>query len=576
MSFSVMHIGEYKLAALGILATAALVACGGGNGGAEQESAGSRTSGGNPKELTIGITQYPSTMHPNIESMVAKSYVRGMTARAITVYNHDWELECSLCVELPTLENGLAVLEETPDGKPGIAVTYELPANASWGDGTPLTARDVLFAYEVGRNRSTGAANMEMYRSIYKFEVLDDRRFTVRLDNVKFTYNFLGDLYPLPEHLEREIFEADPYEYRHRTLYNSDVTNPGLWSGPYVISEAQQGSYLVMTRNPYWHGKEPYFDRITTRAIQNTSAMEANLLSGTIDMIAGELGLQLDQALAFESRHGEKFNIIYNPGLQYEHIDVNLQNPILSDKRVRQALMYGMDREQINQRVFNGKQPVAHTSTSPMDRVASDNIRKYEYDAAKAVALLEEAGWTDIRQGIRHNAAGEPLRVEIMSTAGNKTRELLQQIIQGQWKDIGIDLRIKNEAPRVFFGQTTRERRFSGLALFAWVSAPENVPRTTLHSSEIPTAENNYAGQNYSTVSIPELDAAIEAVEKTLIFEERLPFWETIQQIYAEELPVLPLFWRPNSYILPHWLKGARPTGHLDSSTNWVEDWSRE
>jgi peptide/nickel transport system substrate-binding protein len=571
-----MHIGEYKLAALGILAAAALVACGGGNGGAEQGAAGSRTPGGNPKELTIGFTQYPSTMHPNIESMVAKSYVRGMTARAITLYNHDWELECSLCVELPTLENGLAVLEETPDGNPGIAVTYELPANASWGDGTPLTTRDVLFAYEVGRNRSTGAVNMEMYRSIYKFDVLDDRRFTVHLDNVKFTYNLLGDLYPLPEHLEREIYEADPYEYRHRTLYNSDVTNPGLWFGPYLISEAQQGSYLVMTRNPYWHGKQPYFERITTRAIQNTSAMEANLLSGTIDMIAGELGLQLDQALAFESRHGEKFNIIYNPGLQYEHIDVNLQNPILADKRVRQALMYGMDREQINQRVFNGKQPVAHTSTSPMDRVASDNIRKYEYDAAKAVALLEEAGWTDVRQGIRHNAAGEPLRIEIMSTAGNKTRELLQQIIQGQWKAIGIDLRIKNEAPRVFFGQTTRERRFSGLALFAWVSAPENVPRTTLHSSEIPTPENNYAGQNYSTVSIPELDAAIEAVEKTLIFEERLPFWETIQQIYAEELPVLPLFWRPNAYIFPHWLKGARPTGHLDSSTNWVEDWSRE
>jgi len=238
--------------------------------------------------------------------------------------------------------------------------------------------------------------------------------------------------------------------------------------------------------------------------------------------------------------------------------------------------MYGMDREQMNQRVFSGNQPVADTSVSPMDRVASDNIHKYIYDPEQAIALLEEAGWSDIRQGIRHNASGEPLRIEIMSTAGNKTRELLQQIIQGQLKQIGIDLRIKNEAPRVFFGQTTRERRFSGLALYAWVSAPENVPRSTLHSSEIPTADNNYAGQNYSTISIPELDAAIEAVEQTLVFEERLPLWEKIQQIYAEELPALPLFWRPNSYIYPHWLKGARPTGHLDSSTNWVEEWRRE
>lgn len=559
-----------------LLLALALTACGGGDNAARAGAGNGAGAGANLKVLNIGFTQYPSTMHPNIETMVAKSYVRAMLARAITIYNHDWALECSLCVTLPTLDNGLAVLEETPDGSPGIAVTYELHPQATWGDGTPLTTEDILLAYDVGRNTSTGANNTDMYRRIYKLDILDEKRFRIHIDRVTFDYNALGDLYPLPAHIERELFEADPYEYRHRTQYNASVTNPGLWFGPYLISEAQQGSFLVMTRNPYWYGKEPFFDRVTTKAIQNTSAMEANLLSGTIDMIAGELGLQLDQALSFESRHGEKFNIIYNPGLQYEHIDVNLQNPILADKRVRKALLHGMDREQMNQRIFSGKQPVADTSVSPMDRVASDNITKYEYDKEKAAALLEEAGWTDIRQGVRHNAAGEPLRIEIMSTAGNKTRELLEQIIQGQLKEIGIDLRIRNESPRVFFGQTTRERRFTGLALFAWVSAPENVPRSTLHSTEIPTAENNYAGQNYSTISMPELDAAIEAVEEGLTIEERRPHWETIQQIYSEELPVLPLFWRPNSYIFPHWLKGARPTGHLNVSTNWIEEWRRE
>ena len=576
-----MHVSAVRLATVWrttrlLTIALALTACGGGDDNAQKAPAGDADAGQNLKDLTIGITQYPSTMHPNIENMVAKSYVGGMVRRAITTFNHDWELECSLCVELPTLENGLAVLEEMPDGNPGIAATYELPEKATWGDGTPLTTRDIVLAYDVGRDTSTGANNVEMYRRIYKLEVHDDKRFTIHLDRVTFDYNVLGDLVPLPDHIEREVFEADPYEYRHRTQYNANVTNAGLWFGPYLVSEAQQGSYLVMTRNPYWHGKPPYFDRIKVQAIQNTSAMEANILSGTIDMIAGELGLQLDQALAFESRHGEKFNIIYNPGLQYEHIDVNLENPILADKRVRKALLYGMNREQMNQRIFSGKQPVADTSVSPMDRVASDNIIKYRYDKDRAIALLEEAGWTDLRDGVRHNAEGEPLKIEIMSTAGNKTRELLQQVAQSQLKEIGVDLRIRNEAPRVFFGQTTRERRFTGLALFAWVSAPELVPRSTLHSTEIPTAENNYAGQNYSTISMPELDAAIEAVEQTLTLEERQPYWEKIQQIYAEELPVLPLFWRPNTYIFPHWLKGARPTGHLNPSTIWVEEWSRE
>lgn len=558
----------WRLATI-IVCTIGLVACG-------DKTDKPATAGSANQELNIGLTQYPSTMHPNIESMVAKSYVRGMVARAITLYDQDWNLRCSLCVELPTLENGLAVLEQTPEGTPGIAVTYEIPADATWGDGTPLTSKDIAFAYEVGRNPQTGSNNMEMYRRIYQLDIIDDHRFTMHLDKVTFNYNALGDFYPLPEHIERSIYEEDPYEYRHRTQYNANVTNPGLWFGPYIISDAAQGSFLVMTPNPHWYGKKPFFTKITTKAIGNTSAMEANLLSGTIDMIAGELGLQLDQALAFESRHGSKYNIIYKPGLQYEHIDVNLENPILSNKLVRQALLYGMDREEMNQRIFSGKQPVADTSVSPMDQVASNNISKYSYNKTKAIELLEQAGWGDIRDGIRHNANSEPLKIEIMSTAGNKTRELIEQIMQSQLKDIGVDLRIRNEAPRVFFGQTTRERRFSGLALFAWVSAPENVPRSTLHSTEIPTKENNYSGQNYSSISIPELDQAIDKVEKTLVFEQRLPLWEKIQQIYADELPVLPLFWRPNSYILPHWLKGLEPTGHLDSSTNWVEDWRRE
>jgi peptide/nickel transport system substrate-binding protein len=312
------------------------------------------------------------------------------------------------------------------------------------------------------------------------------------------------------------------------------------------------------------------------RAIQNTSALEANLRSGTIDMIAGELGLQLDQALAFEKRHGEQYDIIFKSGLHYEHIDLNLENPILADKRVRHAIMHGISRAMISDRLFDGRQPVAHTSISPLDKNASDNITRYSYDPDKAQSLLDAAGWTEFRDGVRYNETGTPLRLEIMSTAGDKTRERVQQVLQSQLGEIGLDLRIRNEAARVFFGQTTRERRFSGMAMFAWVSAPDNVPRSTLHSSEIPTAENNYAGQNYTTFSLPELDDIIDALELELDEEKRFPLWERIQQIYSEEIPIIPLYFRANAYILPKWLKGLRPTGHLDPSSNAAEHWHRE
>ena len=87
------------------------------------------------------------------------------------------------------------------------------------------------------------------------------------------------------------------------------------------------GSHILLEPNPHWAGPPGRFRRITIRTIENTAALEANLLSGTIDMIAGELGLPLDEALAFEKRHGDAFQIIYKPGLVYEHVDLNLGRP---------------------------------------------------------------------------------------------------------------------------------------------------------------------------------------------------------------------------------------------------------
>ncbi len=75
------------------------------------------------RQIVIGITQFPSTLHPNIDSMLAKSYVIAMTRRPFVVYDQRWQPICLLCTELPTIENGLAVPEKTPDGKDGVAVT---------------------------------------------------------------------------------------------------------------------------------------------------------------------------------------------------------------------------------------------------------------------------------------------------------------------------------------------------------------------------------------------------------------------------------------------------------------------
>ncbi|MCR6631367.1 MAG: peptide ABC transporter substrate-binding protein [Magnetospirillum sp.] len=523
-------------------------------------------------ELVIGINQFPVTFHPNIESMLAKTYVLDMAMRPFTAYDADWKLVCMLCETLPTVENGLAKPEKVSGGGQGVALTYTIRADARWADGTPVSTEDVLFTVDAGRHPLSGVSNSELYRRILKVEVKDKRTFVLHMERLTFDYNAINDLRLLPAHIERPRFEK-PAEYRNRTAYDQDTTNPGLYNGPFRIAQVVQGSHVVLEQNPYWAGPKPDFKRIVVKTIENTAALEANLLSGGVDMIAGELGLPLDQAIAFEKRAGKAYNVIFKPGLVYEHMDVNQDSPILADKRVRQALLYALDREALNKQLFDGRQPVAQTSVNPLDGVhAAEGVARYRYDPAKAAALLDEAGWK-MAGTVRRNAQGEPLALELGTTAGNRSRELVAQVLQAQWRRIGIEVRLKVEPPRVFFGDTVTRRKFPHLVLFAWYSAPESVPRTTLHSSMIPSEKNNWAGQNYGGVSNPRMDELIDAIEVELDRPKRVALWRELQQIYAEELPALPLFFRADAFILPKALKGLVPTGHQDPTTLWVENW---
>ena len=212
-------------------------------------------------ELVIGITQFPSTFHPNIDSMMAKTYILSMTRRPITAYDTDWKLICMLCTRLPTIENGLAVPEKTPDGKPGIAVTYTLLPDANWGDGKPVSTDDVLFTWEAGKHEKSGVGNMELYRSLYKIDVVDAKTFTLHYDKLTFAYNAINDFGLLPAHLERAKFEQGALDYRTRTTYDTDTTNKGLYNGPYVIEKVVRGSHVALAPNPMWKGTPPHFKR---------------------------------------------------------------------------------------------------------------------------------------------------------------------------------------------------------------------------------------------------------------------------------------------------------------------------
>ena len=112
--------------------------------------------------------------------------------------------------------------------------------------------------------------------------------------------------------------------------------------------------------------------------------------------------------------------------------------------------------------------------------------------------------------------------------------------------------------------------------MYAWVQSPEGVPRSTLHSEEIPTAENAWSGQNYPGYRSEAMDKALDAAERELDTAKRRALFAGIQRIHADDLPVLPLFFRVDPFVIPKPLKGIVPTGHLNSSTLWIEQWRWE
>lgn len=526
------------------------------------------------RELTIGITQFPSTLNPNIDVMAAKSYVLGAALRPFTVYDADWKLACLLCVKVPSIEDGDAVPVDLADGKKGIDITFAIRPDAFWGDGVPVTTQDVLFTYAAGRDPASAVTNGELYRRISGITVKDDKTFTLHVDKLTFDYAAINDFVLLPAHLEESAF-GEPAQYRLRTRYDTDPTKPGLYNGPYRISEVAPGSHILLEPNRYWHGLKPQFERVTIRAIENTAALEANLLSGTIDMVAGELGFPTEEAAAFEKRHPDAYRILYKPSLVYEHIDYNLAVPPLADRQVRQALILGLDREAISRQLFSGHEQVADSFLSPLDPGYANDIPRYRYEPERAAALLEAAGWMAQPKGPRLDSKGNRLTLELMTTAGNRSRELVEQVVQSQWRRIGVEVRVRNEPARVLFGETLRNRRFE-LALYAWISSPENVPRSILHSSEIPSAANGLSGENLTGFNNPEMDRLIDALEMELDRGKRRQLWAAAQRLYAIELPSLPLYFRSSAFVLPKWLSGVRPTGNQYPTTLWITDWTVE
>jgi len=265
------------------------------------------------------------------------------------------------------------------------------------------------------------------------------------------------------------------------------------------------------------------------------------MLSGAIDAIS-TIGISLDQATQLDRQAAGRFRVLFEPGLIWEHIDFNLDNPLLQDVRVRRALVHGINRDLIVQQLFQGKQPVSHTYLPPKHPGYTDAIDKYPFDPARARALLQEAGFTPGPDGILRNAAGQKLSLELNTTAGNRVREQVEQIIQQNLRQIGVEITIQNFPARVYFGEITNRRKYKALAEYAWVLSPTSDCDQLYTSDGIPNEANGWAGQNYPGYKNADMDKACKAASREIDEAARNKLLNDTAKIFARDLPAIPMY----------------------------------
>lgn len=352
-------------------------------------------------QLVVGQLQFLTNFHPLVQVNNTKRLVINYALRPITAFDENVVNNCILCETLPTIENGLAKIVDLPDGKKGMKVTLKLRQGLAWGDGVPVTSKDIQFTWKMAQDPKIGFSNYNSWTRASEVEVVDDRTVTLTLPRVMSSYNSWDQV--IPEHLEGPVYAANPTldAYVKQSLYNTQPTNPGLWNGSFLLSDYQIGTRIVFTPNPKWPGEKPHLHRIVLSYRDNSSALLQNLLAGSVEAVpVSPGGISFSQMLDLKNQQPDKFTYHLAYGTNVERIAVNFDNPILKEKSVRQAILYAIDRQAISDELFGGLQPVANGIVSTENAYYNKDMTLYSYDAVKSKELLESAGWKPGSDGI--------------------------------------------------------------------------------------------------------------------------------------------------------------------------------
>src|SRR5947199_4203588 len=490
--------------------------------------------------VVIGISQEPDYISRMFGEMSAGVSVQSTILTSDVERESAWKLFPQGAEEKP----GLKAHTQRLDGEK-MTLVWKVKAR-NWSDGKPVTCGDYVFGQRVARNEqgpvwvrdlTTRSAKVVCSRGAEGLDITVNWKDRYAFANISVT-----QYGAMPRHALERYYRDNPSKLNEAPYGNDPKFTVG--DGAYRLVEWRKGSSLTVEAVPN-HAifGTPRVKRITWRFVPDTNALVANMLSGAIDVVA-TIGITFDQAVQLDKQAAGRFKVYFEPALTWEHIDLNFDNPLLQDVRVRRALAHGINREAISQQLFEGKQPVSHTYLPPRHPGYTDAVQKYPFEPARARALLQDAGFTPGSDGILRNAAGQRLSLELNTTAGNRVREQVEQIIQQNLKEIGIEITIQNFPARVYFGEITNQRKFKALAMYAWVMSPISDCDQLYTADGIPNDANGWAGQNYPGYKNADMDKTCKAASHEVDEARRNKLLNDSTVIFSRDLPALPLYVR--------------------------------
>ena len=477
--------------------------------------------------IILGSIGDASSMIPNITGDSASHEIGGFIYNGLVKYDKDFNIV-----------GDLAESWEIP--KDELSITFHLRKGVKWHDGKEFTAHDVLFTYHFMIDPKTPTPYAGDFLLVKKAEILD--RYTFRISYEKpFAPALISwGMWILPRHL-----------LEGKDVRTSPLNRRPVGTGPYLFRQWKTGEKIELEANPNYFEGRPYTQKVLYRIIPDSATLFLELKSGGADW-TGLSPMQYQRQTDTEEFR-ENFRKYKYLSSGYTYLGFNLKDSRFRDKRVRQALAYAIDKEEIIKVVLLGLGVEATGPYKPDTWVYNPRVKRYPHDPERAKQLLAEAGWKDLDGDGIVEKDGVPFRFTILTNQGNEERKMTAEIIQKRLETVGVKAEIRIAEWASFINFFIKNRRFETV-LLGWSTGQDPDLYEIWHSSKTLPDEFNFVSyQN------PEVDRFIEEGRHTFDKKRRKAYYDRIQEILAEDVPYLFLYTPFSLPVIHARFKGIEP-----------------